>query len=297
MRAKIRVSFYPSIITSNNETRGIILFLQVTLTPSEGKRLIGRAIAKMESVQKAYKSGIIVVATSTTNGYVVEELLGQEIKDKGMFTAGVVTAKGCCITDPKGRYSHHIIEKGKVTQTKTSELPKILAKMGPEDVFIKGANAIDPTGGAAILLGGAGGGTIGTSWGYLTANGIKTIIAAGLEKLVPWPLTEIVSKTGIKTVDKSLGMAVGIMVVHGEIVTEMEALNKLTGVDVYPIGSGGIDGGEGSKIFVLEGNGRSIEEAYDLICDVKGEPPLKTRTLRCNLCDAKCDYKKNLSGN
>jgi len=272
------------------------LFLQVTLTPSEGKRLIGRAIARMEVVQNAYKNGIVVVATSTTNGYVVEELLGREIEDKGMFTAGVVTARGCCITDPKGRYGHHVIEKGKVTQMKTPELPKVLARMGPADVFVKGANAIDPTGAAAILRGGAGGGTIGASWGYIAANGIKTIIAAGLEKLVPWPLTEIVSKTGIKKVDRSLGMAVGIMVVQGEVVTEMEALNKLTGVDVYPIGSGGIDGGEGSKIFVLEGDKQSIQKAYDLICDVKGEPPLKTRTQRCDLCDAKCDYKENPPG-
>lgn len=267
------------------------MFLQVTLTPAEGKRLIGRAIAHMDVVQNALREGIIIVATSTTNAFVVEELLNKKIEEKGMFTAGVVTARGCCVTDAKGRYGHHVIEKGEVTEMKTPELPKVLAKMGPEDVFIKGANAIDPTGAAAILLGGAGGGTIGTAWGYITANGVKTIIAAGLEKLVPWPLTEIASKTGIKTVDRSLGMAVGIMVVHGEVVTEMEAFNRLIGVEAYPIGGGGIDGGEGSKIFALEGDEASIKAAYELVCDIKGEPPLKTRTRRCDLCGAKCDYK------
>lgn len=268
------------------------MLLQVTLTPAEGKRLIGRAIARMDVVQNALKNGIIVIATSTTNAFVVEELLGKKIEEKGMFTAGVVTAKGCCVTDPKGRYSHHVIEKGKVTEMKTPELPKVLARMGPGDVFIKGANAIDPTGAAAILLGGAGGGTIGTAWGYITANGVKTIIAVGLEKLVPWPLTEIASKTGIGTVDRSLGMACGLMIVQGEVITEMEALNRLTGVEVYPIGGGGIDGGEGSKTFVLEGDEQAIKAAYDLVCDIKGEPPLKTRTLRCDLCGAKCDYKE-----
>ena len=266
--------------------------MQTTLTPSEGKRLIGRAIAQMDIVQNALKEGTIIVATSTTNAYVIEELLGKKIEDKGMFTAGVVTAKGCCVTDSKGRYGHHVIEKGEVTEMKTPDLPKVLAKMGPEDVFIKGANAIDPFGAAAILLGGAGGGTIGTAWGYVTANGINAIIAAGLEKLVPISLADVVSKTGIRTVDRSLGMAVGLMVVQADVITELEAFNQLTGVEAIPIGGGGIDGGEGSKIFVLEGDEPSIKAAYDLVCDIKGEPPLKTRTRRCDLCDAKCDYKK-----
>jgi len=269
------------------------LVLQATLIPSEGKRLIGRAVAQMDAVQSALKKGTVIIATSTTTAYVLEELLGRRIEEKGMFTAGVVTARGCCVTDPKGRYSHHVIREGEVTEMKTPELPKVLAGMGPEDVFIKGANAIDPFGAAAILLGGAGGGTIGASWGYITSNGIKTIIAAGLEKLVPWPLTEVVSKMGMRTVDRSLVMAVGMMVVQGEVVTEMEAFNMLTGVEAIPIGGGGIDGGEGSKIFLLEGDEASIKAAYELICDIKGEPPLRTRTRSCELCDAKCDYREN----
>lgn len=272
------------------------MFLQVTLTPSEGKRLIGRAIAQLEIVQNALEKGTIIVATSTTNAYVLEELLGKKIEDKGMFTAGVVTARGCCVTDPEGRYGHHVIQKGVVTEMKTPDLPKVLAKMGSEDVFIKGANAIDPFGAAAILLGGSGGGTIGAAWGYVTANGINAIIAVGLEKLVPTSLADVVSKTGIKTVDRSLGMAVGLMVVQGNVITELEAFNLLTGVEAIPMGSGGIDGGEGSKIFVLEGDEPSIKAAYDLVCGIKGEPPLKTRTKRCDLCDARCDYKKSSKG-
>lgn len=267
------------------------MLLQVSLNPSEGKRLIGRAIAQMEVVKKALKEGIIVIATSTTTGYVAEELLKKEIRNKGLFTAGVITAKGCCVTDPGKRYSHHVIEKGKVTEMKTLELPKVLARMGPRDVFIKGANAIDPFGSAAILLGGAGGGTIGTAWGYITSNGIKFIIAAGLEKLVPGALSDVVSKTGVKTVDRSLGMAVGMMIVEGDLITELEAFNILTGVEAFPIGGGGIAGGEGSKIFALEGKESCLKSAYDLVCEIKGEPPLETQTQHCDLCNARCEYK------
>ena len=72
------------------------MLLQVTLTPSEGKRLIGRAISKMRVVQSALKEGTIIVATSTTNAYVIEELLGKKIKEKGLFTAGVDADKLRC---------------------------------------------------------------------------------------------------------------------------------------------------------------------------------------------------------
>jgi len=267
-----------------------VLLLQVSLTPSEGKRLIGMSVAQMDAVQHALREGVIVVATSTTTGYVLEELLKKEVPDKGLFTAGVVTARGCCITDPEKRYGHRVIRRGEVSEVGTSDLPEVLAGMGPNDVFVKGANAIDPFGQAGILLGGVGGGTIGRSWGYIAANGITTIIAVGLEKLVPVSLSDAAAKTGIESVDRSLGMAVGMMVVTGNIITEMEALKMLTGVDAIPIGSGGIGGGEGSKTFVLEGPEENVQVAYDLVCSIKGEPALSTTVQRCDLCDAKCDY-------
>ncbi|MEM4728124.1 MAG: hypothetical protein QXD04_07720 [Candidatus Bathyarchaeia archaeon] len=246
----------------------------------------------MDVVQKALKDGIIVVATSTTTGYVLEELIGKRIEEKGMFTAGGITARGCCTTDPKGRYLHHVIEKGRVSETQTSELPKILSRMGPGDVFIKGANAIDPFGAAAIFLGGAGGGTIGTSWGYITSLGIRMIIAAGLEKLVPCSLADVARRTGVRAIDRSLGMPVGMMVVEGDIITEMEAINILTGAVATPIGGGGVDGGEGSRTFIIEGDEKSVTAAYELLSSIKGEPPVRTRTRSCEGCEADCDYKK-----
>jgi len=267
------------------------MLLQVTLTPSEGKRLIGKAIASMDAVQKALKDGIIAIATSTTTGYLLEELLGREI-DKGMFTAGVVTARGCCITDPEGRYRYHVFENGEVREMGLAELVEVLERIGPEDVFVKGANAIDPYGSAAIFLGSPKGGTIGAAIGYLTAKGVRFIIAVGLEKLVPYPLEDVAPRTGIEKVDISLGMPVGLMVVHGEIITEVEAFKLLTGVEATPIGGGGIDGGEGSRTFIVEGDEEAVRRTYELLLGVKGEPPLKTRTLDCEDCWARCKYKE-----
>lgn len=267
------------------------MLLQVTLTPAEGKRLIGKAIASMEVVQRALKDGIIVVATSTTTGYVLEELLKKPI-DKGIYTAGVVTARGCCVTEPQKRYLHHVFEEGDVKAIPLKEMLEVLERMGSNDIFIKGANAIDPYGSAAIFLGSSRGGTIGASIGYLIAKGVRLIIAAGLEKLVPYPLEDVAPKTGIDRVDISLGMPVGLMVVQGEIVTETEALRLLAGVEVTPIGGGGIDGGEGSKTFIIEGDEESIKRTYELLLTIKGEPPLKTWIRSCKDCWANCRYKE-----
>jgi hypothetical protein len=248
---------------------------QVTLTPAEGKRLIAKAISCMDSVQKAYREGILIIATSTTTAYVAEELMGKEI-NKGMFTAGVVTKEGASITKADGRYKHYVFEKGALKECTTPELVPYLARMGPDDVMIKGANAIDPFGAAGILLAGSGGGTIGTAWGHLIRNGAQLIIAAGLEKLVPGPLDGVAPMMGTEVIDKAMGWKCGMMVVQGQIITEMEAMKLLFGVDVIPVAGGGIDGAEGCKIFLLEGPAKNVELAYKGLSEIKGEPKLST---------------------
>lgn len=248
---------------------------QVTLTPAEGKRLIAKAISCMDSVQKAYQEGILIIATSTTTAYVAEELMGKEI-NKGMFTAGVVTKEGASITKADGRYKHYVFDKGVLKECTTPELVPYLARMGPDDVMIKGANAIDPFGAAGILLAGSGGGTIGTAWGHLIRNGAQLIIAAGLEKLVPGPLDGVAPMMGTEAIDKAMGWKCGMMVVQGQIITEMEAMKLLFGVDVIPVAGGGIDGAEGCKIFLLWGPAENVELAYEGLSEIKGEPKLST---------------------
>ena len=248
---------------------------QVTLTPAEGKRLIAKAISCMESVQKAYQEGILIIATSTSTAYVAEELMGKEI-NKGMFTAGVVTKEGASITKPEGRYNHYVFEKGKLKECTTPDLVPYLARMGPDDILIKGANAIDPFGAAGILLAGSGGGTIGTAWGYIIRNGAQLIIAAGLEKLVPGPLDSVAPLMGTEAIDKAMGWKCGMIVVQGQIITEMEAMKLLFGVDVVPVAGGGIDGAEGCKVFLLYGAGENVNLAFEMLSELKGEPKLTT---------------------
>jgi hypothetical protein len=254
-----------------------MLKAQVLLTPAEGKRLIAKAISNMEPVQMAYEKGILIIATSTTSAYVAEEIMGKEIPNKGMFTAGVVTKDGLHVTKSEGRYKHYVFEKGELKELETPDLIPYLSKMGPSDVFIKGANAIDPFGAAGVLLAGEGGGTIGKAWGYIVRNGVQLIIPAGLEKLVPVSLTDYVSQMGTEVIDVAHGWKCGMLVVHGQIITEMEAMKFLFGVEAVPVAGGGIDGAEGCKIFLLEGPKDNVELAIEVLEKIRGEPNLTTQ--------------------
>ena len=59
----------------------------VVLTVSESKRLIAKGLAAMPAVQSALSGGTVAVAKGTTNGYLVEELLGKKI-DKLHYVTG-----------------------------------------------------------------------------------------------------------------------------------------------------------------------------------------------------------------
>jgi len=82
----------------------------VTLTPSEGKRLIAKAIATMEPVQAALKKGTIVICLGTTNAFVLEEVAGVRVGDKGRFSVGAITGGMACVSKSKGRMREQVMK-------------------------------------------------------------------------------------------------------------------------------------------------------------------------------------------
>ena len=48
---------------------------QFLITPSAGKRLIAKTLAKHPAIVKALRNGTLVIVAGTTNGYVAEEIL------------------------------------------------------------------------------------------------------------------------------------------------------------------------------------------------------------------------------
>ena len=58
------------------------------------------------------------------------------------------------------------------------------------------------------------------------------------------------------------------------VVTEVQAIQVLSGARVTHVASGGIAGSEGAVTLVLEAEAAVLEQAFELVKGVKGEPHL-----------------------
>lgn len=247
----------------------------IVLNPAESKRLIAKGVAARPEVVWAKQHGRIVVGNGTTNAFIVEELTGERI-DKVAYAAGVVWRGELGVTPGDGRLSPLVLIKGGRVDRPYVEAVR---EFEAGDVFIKGANAVDPQGRAGVLLASDVGGTIGAVIGALAARGSHLIIAVGLEKLIPCVLTAA-RKCGSRVVGRAHGIPSGLMpVVNAIIVTELEALCALADVEATHVASGGIEGSEGAVVIALEGSAQAVDRALEIADSVKGEPPVRSRAV------------------
>jgi hypothetical protein len=255
-----------------------------TLTSSESKRIISKAVCQLPEIKEALKNGKIIISGGTTNAYVSEELLGKQI-DKAKFTAGIITKGRQCLTPPDERIKPVVLKNGKKVDKDWTE---VVEKFTAADVFIKGGNAIDHKGNVGVLAAHPMGGTIGKALGITAARGSNFIIPIGLEKMIP-DVTTASNTAGIQTFDQRIGMAVGlIQVSYGKVITEIEALDILTGAKATCIGAGGVGGSEGSVVLVVEGEKNQIDITMELIKNIKGEKAINALKQKCSDCNCKC---------
>jgi hypothetical protein len=221
----------------------------------------------MEIVQTAKNEGILVICGGTTNGYLAEEFLGETI-DKRAFRYGITLPsnpeKGSGGA-PSGRkdliYRHGHIDD-------TVDRIGIVPDMKRGDVFIKGANALDYKNKVAgILIANPTGGTVGGGWGRVFGSHIYLIIPVGLEKLIYGDIWDLARKT---MVPEYIGPS--LYPVTGIIVTEIEALEMLSGVHAELLAAGGVAGAEGSVRLYLEGDENTMAKAKAVLDGVRGEP-------------------------
>jgi len=242
---------------------------QFVLTVSESKRLIAKGVAALPQVQRAMKEGIVAVAPGTTNGYVLQELWGEEF-ELARYRSGVTTPTG------SGYVKLHpdlipdvVFVNGKVD--KELDRATCIQKMGHGDIYIKGANALDYLGDVAgILIGHPVGGTVGGSLPGIIGKKIELVIPVGLEKRVDGDINDL---HHLASIGEFEGSVPNLWPVTGTIVTEIEALWVLTGVDAYLYAAGGVDGAEGSVRLLVEGTEEEVKDATELIESIKGEPP------------------------
>ncbi|MCL5957888.1 MAG: hypothetical protein M1358_00995 [Chloroflexi bacterium] len=250
--------------SGEDATAGIMV-----LTPSESKRLIAKGVAAMPAVSRALENGRLIISNGTTTAYVAEELLGIEIP-KYNYAFGIISGGVLSATEQDERRLAFVMHRGKVVETPVKDF---IREFERDDVFIKGANAVDPWGFTGGLMSNPLGGTWAAVLGVLQARGCRMIVPVGLEKMIP-SVVEASRKCGILRFKYSHGNASGLMpIVSGETITEIQALNILAGVSSTMVSAGGIDGSEGSVVLAVEGRDENVARAFEIVGSLKGECP------------------------
>jgi hypothetical protein len=274
---------------------------QVTLLPTESKKLIAKALANMDEVKIALKEGIVVMHPSSSTLFLAEEILGKTPETE-VWMCGAITPRAACgddavkvwmTTHPEARGKggpesfpfSWVIEKGKLTQGET--LASLFARMGPRDVYVKGVNAIDPQGKAGVLIGNeVEGGTIGKVLAAQKQKGFTIIYPAGLEKLIPVSIQEAAAAAKDRlNLAYTMGSRCSLLMCEGNVVTELKAIELLTGAKAIPISAGGVDGAEGAITLVVSGEDNQVKKAITWVEDVKGAKiSRKFRQTDCTKC-------------
>ena len=237
----------------------------VVLKPEESKKLLALAVSKLPEVVRAFSTGTIIIGGGTTNGYIARVITGQDI-DVGRFTAGRIYHGILDATPKEERLKPMILIKGEQIEMPMSEA---LNKFTSDDVFIKGANAVDPEGNAGVLAASEVGGTVGAFWALAVSRGANIICPAGLEKLIP-SVPAAVMEAGQGKFHFNMGKKVGLLQLSGaRVITEIQALETLYGLEAVQIAAGGIGGSEGSVVLSVKGDESAVRTMWNDLRTIK----------------------------
>jgi hypothetical protein len=239
--------------------------------------LIAKAIATHPVVQEALHSATLVIVAGTTNGYVAEEILktigSSEEFSRNHFFRGItlppnrtLTAEGR-ITDESKFPGDVVITRGVWQKGKT--LFDVVDALKEGDVILKGANALDlRRKQAAVLIGHPKAGTVGVALHAVAGRRVRLMVLVGLEKRVEGDLFALAEKVNAP---ESSGYR--LLPVPGQVFTEIQALNLLTGVSAEMVAAGGVCGAEGCCWLAVSGAKEQEEAAEKLLASIVLEPP------------------------
>ncbi|OPZ53128.1 MAG: hypothetical protein BWY90_00790 [Deltaproteobacteria bacterium ADurb.BinA014] len=249
---------------------------QFVLTPAAGKRLIGKGMVKHPAIAKVLKKGALVIIAGTTNGYVAEEILRKlgQLKEfqRDHFYRGIILPPGRPVTregrsyDESKFFGDVVIQNGKFQKNQT--IFGVVDDLREGDVILKGANAVDLIQRrAAILIGAPKAGTIGAAMPAAVGRRVKLILPVGLEKRVQENLDDLAAKMNAPG-----AQGPRLMPVPGEIFTELDAIELLTGATASLVAAGGVSGAEGSIWLTISGTTAQEKAAEALMQSVINEP-------------------------
>lgn len=244
------------------------------LTVAESKRLIAKAIARMPVVRAALRDGMVIVCKGTTNTYVAEELLGRPIPH-GAYVYGRVTPRQGARPLPAAKpVPEVILVNGQHRPDLTLEAA--LLQVGSGDVIIKGGNALNhDSGTAAVWIGSSTGGTTAKILPHVGPGKAHLLVPIGLEKQIAGDV--VATADAVNASVETIGRLGRMQVLPGTVVTELEALRLLAGVEVFQASAGGIAGAEGAVWLIWSGPREAVEKASLIVEDIQGEPPFGAR--------------------
>jgi len=276
------------------------MLAQIVLTPTESKKLISKAIAKLDIIRKAAIEGIVLLSPSSSTYFIVEEITGEKPKTN-YWVCGAVTPKGLCIEmamvprssgsiDFSKDRDWWIIENGKLSVEE--QLSDLLSRMKPTDVFIKGVNALDPQGNVGSLVGDPiKGGTLGWVLSAWRKKKFSLIYPVGLEKLIPIPIIQATREGKQAQYEYGMGMSTGLFPCPGgKTVTELDAIEILSGATAVPMAAGGLGGAEGAITLIIKGTSGQVKEAIDFVEQSKGARLPQLRLSNCHDCPVPCRF-------
>lgn len=240
--------------------------IQFTLTVEEGKEIIALGISRHPLFLEAFRKGKVLLKGGTTVSRLAEIVVGFPLR-----ICGRITPRGTVSALESSEAPHSILYDGEKWVNVDDSIVEVVQGMGPGDLIVCGANAVDMYGNAAMMAGSVSGGNPGLSLSSWFTEGMDVLIAAGTEKLVPGNLQQAASLTGRKGKYLSWGMSVGLLIIPGCIINELEAIKILTDVECYAIGSGGLGEAKGSITLVARGEGTEIDRLVDLMGEIKSK--------------------------
>jgi hypothetical protein len=234
-----------------------------------GKRLIGKGMAQHPEIKRVLEKGTLVIIAGTTNGYVAEEILRLLGRAEGFARRGF--RRGIKVPPdaeaPEIEFPGDVvIRDGEWAKGKT--VADVAERLQEGDVVLKGANAFDHRGQAALQIGSDVGGTMLAALPAIIGRRVELIIPVGLEKRVLEDVNVIVQRINAPGTEGPR-----MFPMPGRIFTELDAIKLLTGAQAHLLAAGGVYGAEGALWLGIAGTDEQIQAAVDLIESVAHEPP------------------------
>jgi len=241
---------------------------RVWLTVSESKRLIAKGLRIYPPIQEKLQNGYLLITKGTTNTYVAEEFLNDNLIAGEYVLGHILPADGRAELD-RSKNRKEVVFKNGVVQD--SSYQEILKEMKEGDIILKGANIINyKKGQAGVLIGHPTGGTTGNIIPAIKENNLRLIIPVGLEKESSQDIELLsgLSKIPQEQVGKK---APYVWSIEGELFTEIEAIKQFANIEAIHMASGGVGGAEGAVTLLLRGNKDEVLKAIKVVEEIQGE--------------------------